>query len=243
MDWTGYAIGWGLAFLSGSIPFAVLIGRAKGVDIRKVGSGNPGATNLGRAVGKKWGLLCFVLDLMKGLVPVLFVGLGTQNLIGVDFFIDNGTPTVMTFHEEADPMSAVFAGQWVGLSLAAVLGHMFSPWLGFRGGKGVATGLGGALGLFPYVTLPGVVCGVVWVIAAKLTGYVGLSSCLAAALLPVLTGLSAWWLGLAEASWGAWWVLVGFTALLAALVIVRHRGNLKRLLSGTEPKAAWTGKA
>jgi glycerol-3-phosphate acyltransferase PlsY len=118
---------------------------------------------------------------------------------------------------------------------------MFSPWLGFKGGKGVATGLGAALGLWPVVTLPGVVCGLVWVGVAKATGYVGLSSIVAAALLPVLT------VGFAivgfEMKPGQVAVFGGLTSLLALLVIWRHRGNLARLRAGTEPKAKWTGKA
>ncbi|MEM1097944.1 MAG: glycerol-3-phosphate 1-O-acyltransferase PlsY [Planctomycetota bacterium] len=239
MDWTAYAIAWGLAFLCGSIPFAVLIGRAKGVDIRKVGSGNPGATNLGRTLGRKWGVFCFVLDLGKGLLPVF-----AFQVIG---FLRAATGLGWV-EAVADPMwqggsyqlTTELSGQWIGLGVAAVLGHMFSPWIGFKGGKGAATGLGAVLGVFPFVTLPGVICGLVWVALSKLTGYVGLSSCLSAAILPVLTGLNGWRLGLER---GPMLVFVGLTALLATLVIVRHRGNLRRLLAGTEPKAAWTGKA
>ncbi|MEM1026706.1 MAG: glycerol-3-phosphate 1-O-acyltransferase PlsY [Planctomycetota bacterium] len=239
MDWIVYGIAWAVAFLCGSIPFAVLIGRAKGVDIRKVGSGNPGATNLGRALGKKWGLLCFGLDVGKGLVPVFgFQIIGLLRALTGWYWVE----------VIADPMwqggvyqlTAPLAGQWVGLAVAAVMGHIFSPWLGFKGGKGVATGLGASLGLFPFVTLPGVACGIVWLITAKLTGYVGLSSALAAALLPILTAVSGLLFGL---SLGPLAVFVGLTALLAALVIVRHRGNLQRTFNGTEPKAAWTGRA
>ena len=250
MDVTAYAVCFGLAFLSGSIPFAVLIGRAKGVDIRKVGSGNPGATNLGRALGRKWGLTCFVLDVLKGLVPVLGFGMVlfwvlTKHVDANEFMqIDWAGTSYGKTHSGTNAIyffpTTIDAVQWLGVALAPVIGHMFSPWLGFKGGKGVATGLGAALGLFPYVTLPGVVCGVVWFVCAKLTGYVGLASCLAAALLPVLTAVNGVRLGLDR---GPLLVFVGLTALLALLVILRHRANLRRLLSGTEPKAAWTGKA
>ncbi len=231
MSWQAYLVWFVAAFLSGSIPFAVLIGRAKGVDIRKVGSGNPGATNLGRTAGKKWGFVCFVLDVLKGLLPVLAFGFV---LMVRDFgHAWNG-------QGEAPTEGFGWALQWVGLALAAVLGHMFSPWLKFKGGKGAATGLGSALGLFPFVTVPGVVGGLVWLAVAKTTGYVGLASCVAAASLPILTLINTTALGLGP---GPVAVFVGITALLAALVIWRHRGNLKRLRAGTEPKAKWTGKA
>lgn len=239
MDVTAYAMAWVLAFLSGSIPFAVLIARAKGVDILKVGSGNPGATNLGRALGRKWGVVCFVLDVAKGLLPVVaFQVLGLLRA-------GAGWDWVETV---ADPMwqggtrhlTWQLTAQWIGLGLAGVLGHMFSPWIGFRGGKGGATGLGAMLGVFPYVTLPALVAGLFWLICVKVSGYVGLSTCLAAGILPVLTALSALRLGLpAQPSM----VLIGLTSALALLVIFRHRANLRRLFSGTEPKAAWTGRA
>ncbi len=207
------------AFLAGSIPFAVLIGHAKGVDIRQHGSGNPGATNLGRAVGKKWGLLCFVLDVLKGLLPTLGFGL---------------------LAAAAHATGVGHAFQWVLIAVAAVAGHIFSPWLGFKGGKGVATGLGATLGLFPVVTLPAAVALVLWYAVCKITGYVGLASVLAAASLPLSTLAGGLAMGLSA---GEIAVFVGLTAALAALVIWRHRGNLDRIRKGTEPKARWTGRS
>ena len=220
------------AFLAGSIPFAVLIGKAKGVDIRQHGSGNPGATNLGRAVGKKWGVICFVLDVGKGLLPVMAFGFW----LAVRDFSHSFNPGL-----NSDPTEGTrWAFQWVFIAVAAVCGHIFSPWLGFRGGKGVATGLGATLGLFPIVTIPGVIAFVIWYAVCKATGYVGLASVIAAASLPVLTGVNGLVLGLTG---GEIAVFTGLTALLAALVILRHRGNLARLRAGTERKAAWTGRA
>ncbi len=236
MDVTAYAVCFGLAFLSGSIPFAVLIGKAKGVDIRKVGSGNPGATNLGRALGRKWGVLCFALDLLKGLVPVLGFGL----LLSARTFSEVANPAGSPGNEPVITEGFVWAIQWVSVAIAAVAGHMFSPWIGFKGGKGVATSLGGALGIFPFVTLPGLAAFAVWYLMAKTTGYVGLASIVAAVTLPIFTGINGWALGLIPSQLA---VFVGLTALLSSLVIVRHRANLRRLLSGTEPKAAWTGRA
>lgn len=227
------------AFLAGSIPFAVLIGKAKGVDIRQHGSGNPGASNLGRTVGKKWGLLCFALDVGKGLVPtVLFI------VSAMSMYFDEmnrwetaGYPADYVFASEP---GAELSLKWALIAIAAVLGHMFSPWLKFKGGKGVATGLGATLGLFPIVTIPGVIAFVIWYAVCKATGYVGLASVIAAASLPVFTVVNGLMLGLSE---GEIAVFAGLTALLAALVIVRHRGNLARLRAGTERKAAWTGRS
>jgi acyl phosphate:glycerol-3-phosphate acyltransferase len=118
----GWPIAMAIAFLAGSIPFGLLIAQAKGLDIRKHGSGNIGATNVARVLGMKLGLLCFGLDVLKGLGPTLGAGLA----MGVV-----GTLEV----------PAIDAWWWLGVMSAAIFGHMFSPWIGFRGGKGVATGL------------------------------------------------------------------------------------------------------
>lgn len=227
--WAIWLVG---AFLCGSIPFAVLIGKAKGVDIRQLGSGNPGASNLGRQVGKKWGIFCFLLDVGKGLVPVL----------GFGFYFNIPQPSGEwdeLMGEVVNAIRTAEALQWVSIAVAAVLGHVFSPFLKFRGGKGVATGLGATLGLFPVVTIPGVLAFVIWVAVCKITGYVGLASVIAAASLPITTVIAGLVLKL---SVGEIAVFAGLTALLAALVIFRHRGNLARLRAGTEPKATWTGR-
>ncbi|MBB6429086.1 glycerol-3-phosphate 1-O-acyltransferase PlsY [Algisphaera agarilytica] len=229
------------AFLCGSIPFAVILGKAKGVDIRKVGSGNPGATNLGRAVGKKWGFVCFGLDVAKGLVPTLLYAHGYE--IEVMTWVESGRGNAFALGEpETIDHTAGMMGsvQWVLIAVAAVCGHVFSPFLKFKGGKGVATGLGAALGLFPIVTVPGLIAFALWYAVCKLSGYVGLASVIAAGSLPVLTIVSGLVLGLSP---GEIAVFAGLTGVLAALVIVRHRGNLARIRAGTEPKAAWTGKA
>jgi len=198
-----------VGFAAGSIPFAWLIGRARGIDIRKHGSGNPGATNVGRVLGAKWGHLCLALDVAKGLGPTLAAGwaagvLGKRALDTTD------------------------AGLWLAVAVACVLGHMFSPWLGFKGGKGVATGLGGMLGVFPALTVPATAALLVWIVSTRVTRYVGVSSCLAALAIPVAAAL--WARGDGRA------VLVAGTAILAALVIWKHRGNLRRTLAGEEPR-------
>ena len=122
MIWIGFIV---LGFVSGSIPFALLIGRAKGVDIRRHGSGNVGATNVSRVLGRPYGLLCFALDAAKGAGPVVAAGL-VQGVFGA---------TVAAVEPTAQ-------WAWLAVAVASVAGHMFSPFVGFRGGKGVATGFG-----------------------------------------------------------------------------------------------------
>lgn len=213
------------AYLAGSIPFALLLGLMKGVDIRKVGSGNVGATNLGRACGRGFGIAGFALDVLKGLVPVLMAGQ----------FTNHGE----AFLPEPAPWQAGLL--WISIGVSAVLGHVYSLWLGFKGGKGVATSLGVLLGFFPLLTLAGGVGGLLWLAACFFSGYVSLASVVAAVSVPVTT-LLAWRL-LPESETRYHddpWVFGTFTVLLAALVIVKHRSNMVRLRAGTESKAGWT---
>lgn len=209
------------AFLLGSIPFALMLGRLKGVDIRTVGSCNPGATNLGRHLGLKWFLLCFALDATKGLVPTLAYGL-----------ISGSTS------DPALPPPEAFA--WLGVMVAPVLGHMFSPWIGFKGGKGVATGLGALLGVFPILTIAGTGAFVVFVSTLVLWRYMGLSSVLAAGSLPIWVWYFGEVLGRGASTSNEpppiTWPYMVVTIALAALVIYKHRGNLNRMAAGIEPK-------
>lgn len=203
------------AFLSGSIPFGLLIARAKGVDIRKHGSGNIGATNVWRTLGRGPGLLCFALDVLKGLAPTLAAGAALHIL-----------------HPQPlpGPISAAPAWQWLAIMAASILGHMFSPWVGFRGGKGVATGLGALLGVYPYLTAPALAALLVWILAAALARYVSLASIAAAIALPLF--VLAWSRAGPDPSSAA--PFIAATALLGALVVYKHRSNIKRLLAGTE---------
>ncbi len=200
------------AYLVGAIPFGFLIARAKGVDLRTRGSGNVGATNVGRVVGRKWGWLCFVLDVGKGLLPVLLAG---------------------TCLKRAGELTAWRQSAWLAVAFAAIAGHVFTFWLRFRGGKGVATSLGVLLGFWPYFTFAGLAALGVWV-AVVLTGrYVSLASITAAAAFPLLF--------LAACLIAPWpiarlWPLLAFAVAMAALVIARHRTNIARLLAGTESK-------
>lgn len=222
IPWLGALLG---AFMLGAVPFGVIIARAKGVDIRAHGSKNIGATNVGRVLGKKFGLLCFALDALKGLVPTVLCGVWL------------GTLTPNTHH-------AGLHGAWLAVGFAAVLGHMFSPFVGFKGGKGVATGFGAVVGFFPWLTVPGLVAFAVWLIALAIWRYVSLASCLAAVALALCAPLlypAAVWLGAAARAEGERtpMLLVGYpftiaACVLGALVIWRHRGNIARLRAGTE---------
>ncbi len=221
------------AYFVGSIPFGLLLGKFKGVDLREHGSGNVGATNAGRVLGKKLGFLCFALDVLKGLGPVLGFALLTDTrsvVAGAVFIVP---PNALS---EQPTLSAL---SWLVIAAAAVLGHVFPVWLKFKGGKGVATSLGVLLGVFPYLTVPAALGFVAWYITVKVSGYVGLASVVAALLLPVFTVGSGLLWGLQP---GPIAVFGAVTGLLALLVIFRHRGNLQRIRAGTEPKAGWATK-
>jgi glycerol-3-phosphate acyltransferase PlsY len=190
----------GLSYLVGSIPFSYLVARSAGVDVRKVGSGNVGATNVLRSAGRTLGIVAFLLDAAKGAMAAFVV----QRLLPGSLL----------------PSLA---------AAAAVVGHMYPVWLGFTGGKGVATGAGAFLPLAPWATAIGLA-----VFAATLaaSGYVSLASLAGAFSLAgsvFLTGGSQ---------------TVGWTAMaVASLILWKHRANLRRLREGTEnrvgKKGAW----
>ena len=200
------------AYVIGCTPFGVLIARGKGVDLRAAGSGNVGATNVGRVIGRSWGYICFVLDVAKGLVPTLLVGLLLRR---------DGVLTV------AEQLA------WLAVAFAAIMGPVCSVYLRFRGGKGVATSLGVVLGFWPYFTLPGLAAFGVWIIVTGIWRYVSLASIVAAASFPVLfVGACL----LAARPLGDVLPLLIFAVVMAALVIYRHRTNIGRLLKGEENK-------
>lgn len=183
----------GCAYLLGSIPSGYVLGKLSGVDVRQVGSGNIGATNVARALGKWQGVLTLVADALKGALPA---ALGIWLALA--------------------PLSTA------ALAAAAFLGHLYPVFLKFRGGKGVATALGALLVIAPLATLLMVALFAVVVLATRL---VSLSSLIAAAAAPL-----ALWL-LSEPSEFVWW-----GAFIAAMIVWRHRGNIQRLLAGTEPR-------
>jgi len=216
LTWLLFLLG---AYLLGSVSFALILGKLNGINIREHGSGNVGATNLGRALGKKWGLTCFFLDLGKGLVPVLVYGRWAG-------LITNEVTTI----------GAVEMLKWLAIGVAAVVGHVLPVFLRFKGGKGVATSAGALLGYWPVLSVPVLASAVLWFVVTKATAYVGLASVIAAAVLPIFVVGFALLLGY-EA--GEIVVCGVVTALLAAMVIVRHRSNLARLRAGTEGKVDW----
>jgi len=180
------------SYLCGSIPFGLFVVRAAaGKDVRSVGSGNIGATNVARAAGRKWAVATLVLDALKGFLPVLLA------------------------------RRAVGAPAWLAAAcaMAAVLGHCFPVWLGFRGGKGVATGLGVSLALAPIAAVAGAL---VWLALYKLLRISSVGS---------LAGVVA---SLAVAVFTAPREAVYGLAAVAAIIVVRHAGNIKRLLARTE---------
>lgn len=198
-----------LAYLLGSVPFALLIAKAHGKNLRIVGSGNIGATNLSRAVGKKWGYLCFILDVLKGLVPMLITS---------------------RFITAAPGVAELFL--WLAVGCAAISGHVFPVYIGFKGGKGVATSFGVALGLWPYFTICAVIAVVAWVAVVLIWRYVSLASIAAAIIFPVAFILLIF---LIE-SWqytNLWPLLIIATAI-PLMIIIRHRENIRRILTGTE---------
>ncbi len=215
MGWPAFIL---IAIVSGSIPFGLIIARARGVDIRKHGSGNIGATNVARVLGFKLGLICFVLDVLKGLIPTLAAG-GAMHLLHGSFI--------------PQPIARDQAWWWLAVVIACVLGHMFSPFIGFKGGKGVATGLGGLLGLWPYLGVPALGALVLWVITAAIWRYVSLASCVAALSLPAWVFISS---RLASGMSGGVDLLPFYivTAAMGVLIVIRHRANIQRLLAGTE---------
>ena len=223
-----------LAYLLGSVPFGLIIGLAHGVDIRDSGSGNIGATNLGRTIGKKWGAICFILDMLKGALPVIIFGYLAGVLGGLDTFRG------LAPRPEDQPTSLQLL-QWVSVGGAAVIGHVFPLYLKFKGGKGVATGFGAMIAMWPELTAPVIAALFVWYLVLKATRYVGIASCAAAISLPAWYIL--WRIPKAPESFshvvhyvGRGWPVILATSLLALLVVFRHRGNIKRVLDGTENK-------
>ncbi len=194
-------------YVSGATPFGYIAGKLKGLDIRQHGSGNIGATNAIRVLGKGIGIPVFILDLLKGWLPIWLA----KEWLG-------SMPEASTLLSTA----AVVTG------FAAVLGHMFTFWLSFKGGKGVATTAGVLLGIAPLAMLGGLV---VWLAFFFTTRYVSLAS--------MMAGVGVFGTLLVSMIRAGTWdfVLLGFGLLVMILVIVRHRGNITRLLAGTEPKA------
>lgn len=192
------------SYLFGSIPWGLIIGKCKGIDIRQHGSGNIGATNVLRTLGKPLGVLCFFLDFLKGLIPVLIA----------IFLLKSG---ILANDALLAPVLAGFA---------AFAGHVWSLYLKFKGGKGVATSAGIIAALAPVSLL---ISGVLWLVVFKTSRYVSLASICASVALPVsaivLSALRVYELHIS---------VIILLVVIGVLAIIKHRGNIQRLLAGTE---------
>jgi glycerol-3-phosphate acyltransferase PlsY len=194
-----------LGFLAGSVPFGLLLGKLQGVDIREHGSGNIGSTNVFRTLGKKAGIFCLILDVMKGFLPVLLA----HRLVP-------DTPSGDTIE--------------VLTALATILGHNYCPWIGFKGGKGIATTGGALLALMPFAM---VILILIFLIVTLTTKYVSLGSIATGVALPVVTLLGSSYHGkIADGTWNK--PLFLFSLVAGLLAVWKHRSNIARLKAGTE---------
>ena len=195
------------AYLAGSLPFGLIVARvAKGIDIREHGSKNIGATNVTRVLGAKWGALCFVLDVLKGGLPVYL-------------------PRLLLTAEDSNRV------HWqVAAGLLAILGHMFPIWLGFHGGKGVATALGVVVMLAK--PLSTTITFGAFVACFATTRIVSISSIIAAVTFAIAQMYFLWPQPFREQSWS----IACFSLAVPTLIIVKHRSNIVRLLRGEEPR-------
>ena len=199
------------AYLFGSIPFGLIIAGAHGKNLRSIGSGNIGATNLSRALGKKWGYFCFFLDALKGFIPMLVASRFISSPPGIaELFL------------------------WLAVGIAAVSGHIFPIYIKFKGGKGVATSFGVALGLWPYYTICAGIALIVWAVCVLIWRYISLGSIAGAITFPLVLILAI----ILKQSWtiAALWPLLIAAIAIPVMVIIRHSENIKRIIAGTESK-------
>jgi len=195
-----------LGYLFGSFPAGYFAGRIAGVDVRSLGSGNIGATNVLRVLGKRWGYTVFFVDAFKGFAAVRLT---------------------LFLAEHAGPARSHAVYFAILAAVMCVLGHTFPIWLGFKGGKGVATSAGAIFGLMP---LAAVIIFLVWVIVFEITRYVSVASLVAASALPVTVVALIYWNVIEDT------VLLYFSTVLTLLVLWSHRSNFSRLLKGTEQR-------
>jgi acyl phosphate:glycerol-3-phosphate acyltransferase len=216
----------GIAYLLGSIPFGYLVVHAKqGGDVRQTGSGGTGATNVSRRAGKGAGVITLLLDASKGAAASMIAKL----LLGLPVLIEGGHrgPPLQVIINGGQPLQHAY--WWVaGAAVAVIVGHMFPVWLGFRGGKGVATGVGVFLVLAPLAVVG---AGVIFVLIVWRTRYVSLGSIVAAAAIPLFVLLDNYFHPSLEFA-----PLITAATAGATLIIFAHRGNIGRLIEGSESK-------
>ncbi|MEP6685877.1 MAG: glycerol-3-phosphate 1-O-acyltransferase PlsY [Verrucomicrobiota bacterium] len=195
-----------MSYLFGSVPIGFIVGKLAGVDIRKSGSGNIGATNVLRVLGKKYGYAVFFLDALKGFAAVR-----------ISLALVSTMPAARTYADSFALLGAV----------ACVIGHAFPIWLKFKGGKGVATSAGVLIGLMP---LAAAILFPLWFIVFEICRYVSVASMFAAISLPITVALFLKFKVMDSV------VLLYFSIALAVVVVWQHRSNLSRLLNGTEQR-------
>ena len=213
--WAALPVG---AYLVGSFPTAHLLARSRGIDLGTVGSRNYGATNLGRTLGRPWGVGCFLVDAVKGAAPVLAAGW----LLGA-------------LGAAAGTLPTETAWCWLATAAAGIVGHTLSPWIGFRGGKGVATGFGALAAMWPVLTLPAALALLLWLVLVAIFRMVSLASMVAAVSVPCSVLVAA----RASAGFGGVRASAPFLAAsvaIALFVVVKHRSNIARILAGTEAR-------
>jgi glycerol-3-phosphate acyltransferase PlsY len=206
----GYILASVFGYIIGSIPFGFIIGKLHGIDIRKVGSGNIGATNVTRSVGKVAGKICFALDFCKGFLPVLALKMLVARGVIAPVMYGMGEALVI---------------------LAVVLGHMFTIYLKFKGGKGISTAAGVAIALAP---LPLLTAFAIWGAVFFAFRYVSLASIIAAVMLPVSAFIYTYF-NIGNNVAKSRHTLI-FFIIIAILAVIRHKSNIKRLLDGTESR-------
>jgi glycerol-3-phosphate acyltransferase PlsY len=205
-----------VAFLLGSIPFGYLLVRIfRGQDVRKTGSGNIGATNVARTGSKGLAIATLLLDALKGYAAVAFAQ-WIPNHVAIDISKD-GHAAAMVVDPHSGYLLAAIAGLFV------ILGHMFTPWLGFKGGKGVAAAVGAFAAIAPRAILISLA---LFIVIVAITRYVSLGSILGAAVFPV----AVYWLTPAMRDP----IVMSLIAISSLLIIVRHHANIRRLFAGNE---------
>ncbi len=188
-----------LAYLLGSLPFGLWIASAKGFNLREVGSGNTGATNVFRTLGPAWGITVFVLDAIKAWIP-----------------------TAIAIYTLSDPIWHVVVG------IVAVLGHSFTIFAGFKGGKGVAPGLGVILALSPMIFAIAFAYGILVILITRMVSLASITGAILVAGLFVRMDYP--------------WPYIGMVVVLGGVIVFRHRSNISRILNGTENKISWGKK-
>lgn len=226
-----------VAYFIGSIPFGYIIGKiVKGVDIRTLGSGNIGATNVARVIGLPWGILCLLLDAAKGFIPTLYVLLHSGQIINI------------TLQSPDDIWGEVDITLASIIGLAIIVGHLYPVYLRFKGGKGVATSLGVfmAMAVIPFFTNMLIVAITIWIVFFVSLRYVSLASIMAAVSLPLyfyfLMDTLPYFI---TCDYDCPYPLLTFfvCVIISVLIIIRHIPNIKRLIKGTEPKVSvWRTK-